>query len=227
MQTWVLLAFGQSKRFINFVSSGSHRRPPAGSPHAGISGPRAFYAFVKAMLNFNLDVTTLGITNVKALGVVTLNLDAAIRFLEQLITAQQLPREEITRNSLNDEFDLFEKYSIPFPKEVECANDLKPSMFEGVGIADHREYFTNMERRIMTPLRQIYPQVRFCFGFSRKAGLGYFSHLCFHIFADNQKGDTIQLSDGGVMDWAAKLLNNRKEVTVASVIGGELLQRLF
>ena len=150
-----------------------------------------------------------------------------IRFLEQLITAQQLPREEITRNSLNDEFDLFEKYSIPFPKEVECANDLKPSMFEGVGIADHREYFTNMERRIMTPLRQIYPQVRFCFGFSRKAGLGYFSHLCFHIFADNQKGDTIQLSDGGVMDWAAKLLNNRKEVTVASVIGGELLQRLF
>ncbi|MFA5355229.1 MAG: hypothetical protein WC302_00625 [Candidatus Paceibacterota bacterium] len=150
-----------------------------------------------------------------------------IRFLEQLIAAQKLPREEIIRNSLNDEFDLFEKYRVPFPKEVECADDLCSSIFEGIGIANHKEYYTNTEHRLMAPLREMYPQVRFCFDFNRKAGLGYYLHLCFHIFASNQKGDMIQLSDGGAMDWAAKLLNNRKEVMVASVIGGELLQRLF
>ncbi len=150
-----------------------------------------------------------------------------IRFLEQLIGALNLPREEITGNSLNDEFDLFDRYNIQFPREVANANDLTPQVFKRVGMSDHKEYYTHMERRIMTPLRSLYPHVRFCFGFNRKAGLGYFPHICFHIFADNPRGTTIQLSDGGVLDWAGRMLNNRKEVTVGSVIGGELLQKMF
>ncbi len=150
-----------------------------------------------------------------------------IQFLEDLIVGLKLPREQIVKNTLCDEFDLFDEFGVQFPKEVEHADDLEASMFENVGITDHKEYYASMEQRIMTPLRRMYPQVRFCFNFNRKAGLGYYPHLCFHIFATNKEDDVVQLSDGGIMDWAAKLLDNKKEAMVASVIGGELMQKLF
>jgi hypothetical protein len=57
--------------------------------------------------------------------------------------------------------------------------------------------------------------------------LGYYPHLYFHIFAKNQKGDVVQVADGGAVDWAAKLLGNNREAMVTSGIGAELMQKLF
>ncbi len=150
-----------------------------------------------------------------------------MQFLNQLIEARGLPREKILRNSLNDEFDLFSEYKVQFPKEVRTANDLKPSMFKNNGLDDKTNYFAYIERGIIEPLRSTNPNVKFCFDFNRKAGLGYYPHLCFHIFAKNQKGDVIQIADGGAVDWAAKLLGNKREAMVTSGIGAELIQKLF
>lgn len=150
-----------------------------------------------------------------------------MRFLDQLIAGLDLPREEILRNSLNDEFDMFDKYQIPFPKEVEHARDLTQLMFSKCQLDDRVPYLSRIEGGIIEPLRALYPLVRFCFDFNRKAGLGYYPHLCFHIFASNQDGNMIQLADGGAVDWAANLLGNRKEAMVTSGIGSELMQKLF
>lgn len=150
-----------------------------------------------------------------------------MRFLDQLIGAMKLSREDISRNSLNDDFDLFSEYQIQFPREVETANDLKPIMFNDNGLADRVRYFAHIEQGVMEPLRLTNPNVRFCFDFNRKSGLGYYPHLCFHIYATTQKGDMIQVADGGAVDWAAKLLGNNREAMVTSGIGSELVQKLF
>lgn len=150
-----------------------------------------------------------------------------MRFLDQLINALKLSREDILYNSLNDEFDMFEEYQIQFPKEVESADDLKSKMFLKNGLAVRVKYFSHIEKGIIKPLRAVNPGVRFCFDFNRKAGLGYYSHLCFHIFATNQKGRVVQIADGGAVDWAAKLLNNKREAMVTSGLGSELMQKLF
>lgn len=150
-----------------------------------------------------------------------------MRFLDQLIDAIKLPREDILQNSLNDNFDLFSEYQIQFPKEVETADDLMPSMFKDNGLDDRVRYFAHIEQGIIEPLRSTDQDVRFCFDFNRKSGLGYYPHLCFHIFAKNQKGDVVQIADGGAVDWAAKLLGNKREAMVTSGIGAELMQKLF
>lgn len=150
-----------------------------------------------------------------------------MRFLDQLIDAIKLSREDILRNSLNDDFDLFAEYQVQFPKEVESADDLKSTMFRDNGLADRVRYYSHIERGVIKPLRAVNPGVRFCFDFNRKAGLGYYPHLCFHIFATNQKGSVVQVADGGAVDWAAKLLGNNREAMVTSGIGAELMQKLF
>lgn len=150
-----------------------------------------------------------------------------MRFLDQLITACKLPRKDILRNSLNDDFDLFAEYDVQFPKEVSHAHDLKPALFIRNGLIDYVKYFTCVESGIVEQLRATYPEVRFCFDFNRKAGLGYYPHLCFHIFASNKKNNVVQVADGGAVDWAAKLLGNRREAMVTSGIGAELMQKLF
>ncbi len=150
-----------------------------------------------------------------------------MQFLDQLIDAIKLSRENILRNSLNDDFDLFAEYQVQFPKEIEGACELNQAMFENNSLVNRVKYFSHIERGIIEPLRATNPEVRFRFDFNRKAGLGYYPHLCFHIFATNQKGDVIQVADGGAVDWAAKLLGNRREAMVTSGIGSELMQKLF
>lgn len=150
-----------------------------------------------------------------------------MRFLNQLIDAIKLSREYILQNSLNDDFDLFTEYQVQFPKEVETAEELKPTMFTDNGLIDRVKYFAHIERDIIEPLRKTNPKSRFCFDFNRKAGLGYYPHLCFHIYATNQKGSMVQIADGGAVDWAAKLLSNKREAMVTSGIGAELMQKLF
>ncbi|OEO30325.1 hypothetical protein VW23_021865 [Devosia insulae DS-56] len=55
----------------------------------------------------------------------------------------------------------------------------------------------------------------------REAAGGYYAGFCFHIFA----GD-MQLADGGVVDWGAKLTGNGKERMVISGCGVERLLAL-
>lgn len=55
----------------------------------------------------------------------------------------------------------------------------------------------------------------------REAASGYYAGFCFHIFA----GD-MQLADGGVVDWSAKLTGNGKERMVISGCGVERLLSL-
>lgn len=45
----------------------------------------------------------------------------------------------------------------------------------------------------------------------REAGRGYYYRLCFKIFARFGEAETLEISDGGFVDWTAKLLGSRKE----------------
>lgn len=150
-----------------------------------------------------------------------------MRFLQQLIAVQRLPMDEIIRNSLNDDFDLFKEYNINFPREVDATNPLTKHDFDCCKLPDYSRYFQRIDDNILSLLRIKYPKIRFCFDFVRKGGIGYYPHLCFHIFACKRDGKTVQLGDGGAVDWLAKLLGNRREAMVTSGIGSELIQKLF
>jgi hypothetical protein len=56
--------------------------------------------------------------------------------------------------------------------------------------------------------------------------IGYYKDIRFHIYAPSGK-QAIELVDGGVTDWTARLLSNNKERVVISGIGTENLLRDF
>lgn len=56
----------------------------------------------------------------------------------------------------------------------------------------------------------------------RNAGRGYYPNICFKFLVDT--GDeVVEVGDGGAVDWASALLQNRKE---RLLIGGVSLERL-
>jgi len=150
-----------------------------------------------------------------------------IRFIEQIASSLGIPREAIIRQSADEDFNLFREFKVDFPEEVENISSISAENFLRHGLTDQTAYFSHLENDILNPIRQQYQNIRFCFDFSRKDGLGYYPHICFHIFAKDRNGRHVQLADGGAVDWLAKLLNNQKEAMVTSGIGSELIQKLF
>ncbi len=150
-----------------------------------------------------------------------------IRFLQELIEAQDLPADEIKRNSLNDDFDLFDRYGIDFPEEVSSSDEIPGDAFTNLGLEDSSQYYTRLIKSFLQDKRDKYPDVDFVLDFNRKSGMGYYKDVCFHIYGETADGDVIQLADGGTVDWLAQLKSDRKYSMVTSGIGAELIQKLF
>lgn len=150
-----------------------------------------------------------------------------VRIMEKLISILGLSRSEINKNSLNEEWDMFKENSVDFPAEVATTLDVPHSLIKHFDLTRVMPMLMQIEYVILPPLKEKFPNVSFSFDFNRKAGLGYYQDLCFHVFAKNNEGRTIQLSDGGTVDWVAKFLASDKERTFTSGFGSELIQRLF
>ncbi len=150
-----------------------------------------------------------------------------IGFLEYIIKTFGLSRETIGRNAFNDNFDFIKEYNIPLPKEVNSVAEMIKADPENQYIAYGKSYLLAIEKLILGNLKNKYPNVKFSFDFTRKAGVGYYDGVCFHIFGSNYKGEYVQISDGGSVDWLAKLTSNNKESCVTSGFGAELIQKLF
>ena len=77
--------------------------------------------------------------------------------------------------------------------------------------------------RVIAALEDQFPDVDFRIDPSRQTGRGYYSEICFHVHAILPSGGSLELADGGAVDWTQKLLSNAKERLVISGISGERL----
>jgi hypothetical protein len=150
-----------------------------------------------------------------------------IRITEAFIGNLGIDREVINRHSFDETYDFFESYHVSFPKEVMTIEEIPERTVRTYGLESLMEPLRLAEKRILEPLRAQYPNIHFSIDFARKAGLGYYEHFCYHIFAENKDGRCVQLADGGSVDWLSKLLSSKKERMVTSGFGCELAQNLF
>jgi hypothetical protein len=65
--------------------------------------------------------------------------------------------------------------------------------------------------RLLPQLRREYPEAEFRFNLSRLEGAGYYSGICVRISPQARDGNRYPIVDGGMTDWTARLLQNRKE----------------
>lgn len=85
-----------------------------------------------------------------------------------------------------------------------------------VRLTDLGDRAARLERDILAPLRERFPDLEARFAPERASGRGYYDGLCFHVY----DGD-LQLVDGGSVDWGAKLLGDARERMVISGVGSE------
>lgn len=100
----------------------------------------------------------------------------------------------------------------------------------GAGIAGLRVPVTSLpdgpaaaavEERVIAPLASRHPDVEFFLHPEREQGRGYYSRLCFHVYAEDAAGEPVQLCDGGFTDWTQQLVGSRKERLLISGMGTE------
>lgn len=149
-----------------------------------------------------------------------------VALIESLISNDFLERKVINFNSLNDNYNLFKENKIMIPYMIKNINELDKKIIYEYKLENIIPLFNKISE-IIEELSNKYKDVNFCIDFNRKAGLGYYDGYCYHIFAKNVHSDTIQLADGGTVNWNTKLLSDKKELSVTSGFGAELIQKLF
>jgi hypothetical protein len=80
-----------------------------------------------------------------------------------------------------------------------------------------------IDTQILSAVRSEFEGVDCRFDNGRTKGRGYYSDLCFHIYATHASGEPMELVDGGSVNWTQKLLSNARERLIISGIGSERL----
>jgi len=80
---------------------------------------------------------------------------------------------------------------------------------------------------LLADLQDEYPEARFVVNQERLEGLGYYSSYTLRISPLAPDGQRYPLADGGITDWTARMLEDRKERLLISGIGTEFLCKKF
>jgi hypothetical protein len=78
-----------------------------------------------------------------------------------------------------------------------------------------------LKTELIDNLRREFPDTQFRFNLARLEGLSYYRGVCLRISAMAPDGNRYPITDGGLTDWTARLLENRKERLLATGVGSE------
>jgi hypothetical protein len=84
-----------------------------------------------------------------------------------------------------------------------------------------------LREQVAGPVQSEHPEAIFRFNFARLEGLGYYAGLCLRISPLAPDGNRYPIADGGLTDWTARLLEDRKERFLTSGIGSEFVCRRY
>ncbi len=84
-----------------------------------------------------------------------------------------------------------------------------------------------LKQRMIDPIQAEYSEAQFRFNLARLEGLGYYTGLCLRISPVAPDGVRYPITDGGLTDWTARLLQDNKERLLTSGIGSEFVCRRY
>ena len=147
-----------------------------------------------------------------------------IDIIEHFIRNGFVDRKVVNANSFND-FKLFEETGIKIPDKIVDYGEFTDNQKQVYCLRYLKDHIESLSRMI-EELKKEYPDVNFYIEMDRKGGLGYYVGSCFHIYSKEQDY-YVPLCDGGVPDWNKQLLGDKKETSVVSGIGSELVLNLY
>ncbi len=84
-----------------------------------------------------------------------------------------------------------------------------------------RDRSDSLERFVVLPLAQEFPDLRIALDDQRERALDYYVSACLDVSFETADGELIGLADGGFTDWTQQILSNRKERLLISGMGLE------
>ena len=84
-----------------------------------------------------------------------------------------------------------------------------------------------LKEQVLSPLTTTHPDVLCDLDPERETGRGYYTGVCFHIYATNTAETEFELIDGGFTTWTQQMLSNTKERLLISGLGIERLCSQF
>lgn len=84
-----------------------------------------------------------------------------------------------------------------------------------------------LKEHVFDGLQADFPEAVFRFNLARLEGLGYYAGLCLRVSPATPDGVRYPIADGGLTDWTARLLGDRKERLLTSGIGSEFVCRAY
>lgn len=150
-----------------------------------------------------------------------------MQITEAIIARKNIDRTWIRKNTEDESFDFIRESEINLTRLYGSIQDVTPEIVERFKINGRVSFLREVEKKVVIPLKRQFPEVNFLFDFGRIMGIGYYPGLCFKIIADNLHSEMYPLADGGLVDWAQKMLSDKKELMLASGFGSELFCSMF
>jgi hypothetical protein len=150
-----------------------------------------------------------------------------IKIIENVVKSSHSDPTNIRRNTQTVGFDPLKELGVGLPAVAEPDAVIDQELLTKYGIERSWRFLKKTGETVLQPLLSNHPTVKFGFDVGRHAGIGYYPNFCFHIYGTNDDGLRLQLADGGLTDWTKLLLNNDRELFMASGFGSELINKMF
>ncbi len=83
-----------------------------------------------------------------------------------------------------------------------------------------------LDEQLLSPINAAWHLLRIGFDDDRQAGRAYYTDVCFGVDAVHSDGSRSNISDGGLVDWTARLLADTKERLLISGLGSDRVLHL-
>lgn len=150
-----------------------------------------------------------------------------LKIMEHVISASEANEAAIRRNTQTVGFKPFEEYGVKLPSTTTPCQEIDAELLKKYEIERSWKFLSKTNNTVIEPLKEKYSSIKFGFDLARHAGIGYYPNFCFHIYGTNKDGLTLQIADGGLTNWTKLLLNNDRELCMASGFGSELINKMF
>lgn len=160
-------------------------------------------------------------------GISKINLNICyIPLVREIYSSYMVDLEDVLKNSVNPDFDVFKKYGICLPDMID-KNKIDEMNFSNDCNLSIKNAYDFFEKNIMQKLKLKYPNINCCLQINRKSGLNYYDNLCYEIEVIFENEKKLVLVDGGVTNWIGDILSDKKEKCVTSGMGLEYLGKVY
>lgn len=150
-----------------------------------------------------------------------------IPLVKEIFQTHCINLDDILCNTVNPNYNIFEKYDVQLPNNIESERDIDLINTEKDYLLSIKNVYSLFYNSLIILLKNKHEKVKFSLQLNRKSGLTYYDDICYEIEVIFKDGKSLVLIDGGVNDWTGKILSDSKQKCITSGMGLEYIGKVY